>query len=273
MNPFVFAGSLAVLSLAMVFAMVQYSRAYLDERDRTPERERWGVIYLMLWAAILALLVVFADRFDVMMVVVPAAWFAVHGLILRFGAALREAVLEDRRRAALEPVVELDEEEPEEPEAPPPPPPTFAQKLLSILRWIVSIVAVLIVIAIGEAIPFLRRIDAAVAPHKIALQIFLGILLAAGFAMFMGGIIHMVLKSRSCEDGELTFAEVQRAWHEGTWRDTVRMRRFFLIAGGVLLAVMSGASLAILTATPGIKLLVIIAVTYAAIRMFFARQS
>ena len=228
MTPVLFAGVLIVLSLAMVLAMVRY----LAEDGR-----RWGFVYACLWIASVGAFVGLAQRLDPVIAIIPVGWLIVHWVVLRYGPTLRR----DGSHG-------------------------FIRLAIRTARWIVTIAAVLIVIGIGEALSPLHRFDEWLEPHRATLQIVFCVLLATGFVMFMGGVIHLAVTSRSRADGTFAFGEVRRAWREGTWRVSVRMRRFFLIAGGVVLALLAGAALAIVSASPGIKLLVILAAGYVVVR-------
>lgn len=72
------------LCLAMVYAMVEYSKAVVEKRET---RRMWGQIYALIWFAIMLLLFVFIgdeiDRNSVLFFGVPAVIVGVHLLILR----------------------------------------------------------------------------------------------------------------------------------------------------------------------------------------------
>lgn len=234
MQPLFFVAAFLALALAMVFAMM----LYLAEEGR-----RWGFLYIGLWIASVGAFVGFAEGLDPRIGAVPVAWLIAHWAILRYGPALRRDGSHGWIRLAMRSA-----------------------------RWLLTLVVVLLVIGIGEALPVLRDLDSSLGPHRATLEIVFGVLLAAGFALFMSGVIHLAVTSRSRADGELKFVDLRRAWRDGTWWSTVRMRRFLVIAGGVALGILAGASLAVVSAPPGIKLLVIVAVAYAIARTILARR-
>ena len=106
---------------------------------------------------------------------------------------------------------------------------------------IAGLAGVLLVIAIGESIPALHHLDEALAPHRESLRTICIAAIALGFAMFMGGILHLVLRQGKPSS---------------------------VITGGVVLASLAGAALLIATATPGLKLLVILVCAYVFFRIF-----
>jgi hypothetical protein len=196
---------------------------------------------------------------------VPLAFVGVHGLILWFGSSLvrRGAPAlppEARQRRAPHPDGT--------PEIPAPHPPTAAQRIYvavrNALRWVLTIGLALLVIGVGENLAILHRLDAALAPHRAALTIVFGALLATGFCLFMGGIINLVLHGRA-PDGQISLRELNAAWWSGAWRNSSRIRRFLVILSGVVLAMGSGAALMIAFAPPGLKFLVILALAYASL--------
>ena len=137
------------------------------------------------------------------------------------------------------------------------------------LRWLVTLFVVLLIVVAGQSIPALHRLDAALLPHRPMLQTVLIVLAGAGFAMFMGGILHLVLTKTTPESEEISFAELKGAWQSGAWRESIRVKRFFVIGGGVLLAITAGVAAAVVFSPPGIKLLVLLVWGYAVVRICF----
>ena len=135
------------------------------------------------------------------------------------------------------------------------------------LRWLVMLFVVLLIIVAGQSIPALHRLDAALMLHRPTLRLALPALAGAGFALFMGGIVHLLLTKKTPESEEISFAELKEAWQSGAWRDSIRVKRFFVIGGGVLLAITAGVAAAVVFAPPGIKLLVLLAWGYALARI------
>ena len=226
--------SMTPLVFAGAFVVLSLAMLYATVRYLAADGQRWVFLYGGLWIASCATLGAFASHLHPVLAGVLAAWLIAHWVILRYGPTLRRD--------------------------------GFLPFAIRTGRGLLTLAVVLLVIGIGEALPFLHDFDAALEPRRAKLQIVFGVLLATGFVLFMAGVIHLAVTSRSTRDGAFTFAEVRRAWHEGTWWDTMRMRRFFVIAGGVALAILAGAALVIVTATPGIKLLVATAVGYAIVR-------
>jgi hypothetical protein len=153
------------------------------------------------------------------------------------------------------------------------PNPTVAGRLIrftvSLVQWIVWIVAVLIVIAIGPSLEILHQLDAAVAPYTPALQVVLPALVGLGFVMFMGGIIQMILQSGTGNEalGEVSLRELKMALRDGRWRRDARMRKFFVIAAGVFLMITAGVAMGIVFTEPGMKLFFLLPFLYAVFRM------
>ncbi len=279
-NLWTFVGLLAVLSIVMVVAMVEHAKAFLAERRDEERMRAWGWVYALLWIAIISLIAIYTNAGVLTVIAVPAAFIAVQLLILWFGNRLRVVTLAEREIARSRRVL-IEEEEPEEEEeeeelAPPPPPPTLAQKIAagvrSFIGWVVTVTIALVIIGVGENIDALDRLDAALLPHRPTLRVVLIALVAAGFAMFMGGILSLVLRmpqryGRKENEGEISLLELKQRWHDGTWRDSTRVKRFFVIIGGVTLAILAGAAMAVVFATPGVKLLVMLVVGFAAVRL------
>lgn len=147
---------------------------------------------------------------------------------------------------------------------PVPPGPTVAGRLIrwfvSGVRWTITIAAALIVIAIGQSIPALHRLDALLDVHKPVLTVVLSVLLAIGFIIFMGTVIRLLV--RGWKGDEVTFREITAAVRKGSWRRDRRMRRFFTIAFGVVLMLTAGAAMAIVLGEPWVKFVAILASVY-----------
>lgn len=252
--------------MAMVFAMVQFSRAHLAARDPG----LWRAAYLLLWVAILAILVVFlGDALEKnlpILIAVPLGWFALHALILRFAGALRDAPPPPPRPRP------PDEEEEEDALAEPEPPPLSLTERAVI--WVIgtwrmarSVLLALVIIVVGQQLGFLHQIDRELAPHRSRVVTLLVVLIAAGFALFMGGIIRFVV--RGGQSGQTTLQEVVDSWRDGTWTGNV----YFFIVAGVFLWLISAAALGIVVLPPGLKLLILLAIAYSTIRLLLALRS
>ena len=232
MQPLTFAALLAIASLAMVYAMVQFSRAYFEARDTAG----WLVAYALTWVAIVILLVAFLRedlRRNLPLVIgIPLGWFALHALILRFGIALRDAP-----RPVARPVTELDDDldDDEEPAHEPP----LLVKAYGYLKSAAFIVLMVCLVGVGEQMESMQAIDDQLAPHRSRLVALFATLVAAGFALFMGGIIRLLL--------------------------TAKQSRVIVI--GAVSAIVSACALGIVALPPGGKLLVIVTVGYAVVRI------
>ncbi|HEX2123377.1 MAG TPA: hypothetical protein VHL59_17230 [Thermoanaerobaculia bacterium] len=282
MSLWTFVALLAALSVVMVVALVEHAKAFLAERRDEERMRAWGWVYALLWIAIISLIAIHTDAGLRAVIAVPAAFIALQLLILWFGNRLRLVTLAEREIARSRRVLieeEPEEEEEEEQLAPPPPPPTLAQRiaagLRSFIRWVVTVTIVLAIIGVGENIDALHRLDAALLPHRPALRVVLPALVAIGFAMFMGGVLSLLLRmpqrvGRRENDGEISLLELKQRWHDGTWRDSTRVKRFFVVIGGVALAILAGAAMAVVFATPGIKLLVMLVVGFAVVRVILS---
>lgn len=231
MSPLLFVAALAVLSLAMLAAMVRFSRAVLRREESAVQ---WGLFYAALWVLIFGLAATFLgddlERNRNLLILIPGAMIVLHALFLRIGIALRDAPPPPPPRRRVFPEDEEEEEEEEEP--PPPPPPTWLDRGKRVLQWVGMLALTLALIVIGQSIGALHDLDAALAPYRADAALLLGVLAAAGFAAFMIGVFR------------------------GTK----------MAVAGVVTAILSGSALAVVFAPPGIKLLVIATVAYAALR-------
>jgi hypothetical protein len=162
--------------------------------------------------------------------------------------------------------VMLDEhEEPEVGGTEPEPPPIVkvGAVVFWLLRWLGALSVAVLIMIVGELLAPLRRIDSALAPYHRTLGLVLGTLVAIGFVAFMGGIFALMLYGKP-GDGEVSL-------REDLWQKTPRMRRFRVIAGGVVLMLFAGAALGVVFTPPGIKLLLLVAVGYTVARYLLAR--
>ena len=282
MPPLLFVTVLAILSLVMVHATVQFTRAVLLPGHGG---RAWGVAYAAAWIAIAAWVVLYAGPAP-MLAVVALAWFGVHAAIVWLGTRLRIAAQRmppPRRMTAIE------EEEEEDEDEEPPRVPTRREKVIAAVRTAAMVLAALVVIAIGENLAVLRQFDAALAPyHRILLPI-LGIVAAAGFALFLGGVVTFLLRGPDSEtergiedvharrlgilqepvqrDTEVTLPEIAAAVSDGTWRYRPRIRRFAVVGISIIAMLAAGAAFGIVAAPPGVKLLILLAVVYVAVRI------
>lgn len=252
MHPLLFVALLAVAALAMVYAMVQFSLAHLRREDPG----RWLGAYLLTWGAMAAILVMYlraepgALRANAAVLIgFPLGWFALHALILRFGAAIRDAP---------EPVpgptaAPAEEDADGSVEVIPRPDPTLFERAvvatIRLVRLIAFLVVIGLIMAIGEELEILRAIDARLLPYRPQLVPILAALIATGFAAFMGGIIYFVLTGG--QSGTLTLRGGNVP---------------IVIVAGVLLLVLSAAALGALVLPAGVKLVLIVFFAYALVR-------
>lgn len=153
----------------------------------------------------------------------------------------------------------VDEHQPE-----PPPIVKVGAIAFRLLRWAVWLGIVLLIIVVGELLPPLRWLDTVLAPHDRMLGWILGTLGVLGFVLFMSGILHLIFRGKP-GDGEVSL-------REDLWQNTPRMRRFRVIASGVVLMILGGAGAVVVFAPPGIKLLILLAVGYTVARYLLARM-
>jgi len=154
-----------------------------------------------------------------------------------------------------------------------------------------NVLLVLLVIAIGEALPPLHLLHAWTQAHQQPLLAVTISLSAAGFILLMGMAIHLVLakgkpmsrreidalsarrltaqpalwrrsayRSRGTAAGaqgedSATFAEIKAAWRVRAWRVSPRWRRLFAGLIGAALLATGLFGLFVVIGSPGIKLL------------------
>jgi hypothetical protein len=205
---------MAAVALLMVFVMVRWSAAMIalarprEEGAIEPGMSpvsRWGLVYLLVWAALIAAFLWLLDALGsgdlsgnlLLMLLVAAGWVALNYLLILFARAIERANL--RQQALTN--VPADWQPAPEPEPPPEPvampsaPPAPRSKLRETLLTVRNLVLALLFIGIGEALPPMQRLHAWVAAHDgpiLAVTITAGVI---GFILFMGGVIHMVLTS------------------------------------------------------------------------------
>jgi hypothetical protein len=128
----------------------------------------------------------------------------------------------------------------------PPPIVRVSTRAIRFAKWVGSLFLVSLLIAIGDDLAVLQRIDTGLAPYRSRLVVILGVLLAASFVMFMGGILFFVLKGG----------------RSGTLANTPRV-----VPAGVALAILSLCALGIVAGPPGLKLLTMVVVAFIVIRI------
>jgi len=314
--------AVAACALAMVYAMVQWGSALLQAplppeggsllravlEDRAARR--WGAIYAALWIALLgAFLALFAALGDrqplrrlAFLLPVAAGWI---GLSLAFVWLARALARVGQRAAVASRVPRPDAEPPSEEvgaaeaQAIAPPPP--ASRLRDTLGQAAGLAGVLLVIAVGQSLPPLRRLEVYLHLHQKACLVPLIALGSLGAVLFLGAAIAMVLAqgrplSRreleelerrlallrqgggwaavrvprlavGAEAGEgASFAEIKTAFRLRAWEVSPRWRRMLSMMAGAALLVLGLFGVGIVIAPAGVKLLLAAAVLYAVVR-------
>jgi hypothetical protein len=317
----------------MVFVMVQWSRAMLMPRPSGEEAaaapvtgwspaRRWGFAYLAVWALLIAAFLRFLERVGsrdtaslLLLLLVAAGWLGLNGLIIAFGRAIQRANERAAARAELEePAAEEEEEVAPWEEAPaveapleepvPAPAPAPRSRLRGVLGTALTVLLFLLAVGIGEALPPLQRLHAWTLAHQEPLLWVTIPVGAIGFALFMGGIVALVLaggqpmtreeidelarRNRELAAGpalwrrstyrtqgvavgaqaedSASFAEVKAAWRARAWQVSPRWRRMFLIMLGVALFVCGLLGSIFVIATAGVKLVIAGMFLYAVVR-------
>lgn len=318
--------AIAALALLLVFVMVRWSRAMLAPRPPGTDwvigpwssaAALWGLAYVFAWAALIGVLLSFfqrmgsADTFGNLsfLLLVAAGWMALNALIIAFGRALMRA---NQRTAAAAEALAVEEPVPAgiEPagEAAPVAPVGPRSRLRDTLLLVRNVVLALLIIAIGEALPQMQRLHAWVAAHQrsiLLLAIPAGVI---GFALFMGGVIHLILSAgapmsrREIDDlaarhralaagpalwkrysyqtkglavgaqaeDRFTVAEVKAAWKVRAWEVSPRWRRIFVILTGVALFATCLFACLFALSSAGVQLLLGGVWAYAAVRTALA---
>lgn len=301
---------LALVSMAMVVAMVRFSLAVLDEEASPARRKTWGAIYLLLWVGIVITFVHFTMTTDpvngarqaLYVLVLPLGWFALHGLMLWFGVALQRSNERSealKAQSAQDYAVDSDAEEIDDDDAQPDAAaastPGRAARVLS-MAWMPF--AIVIVIA-GNQWTVLRSAHAALAPYRSMMVVASIAVIAAGFIIFMGGVIFIVLRggrpmshaeiedlasqnsgktgyagrSRiygkavgSTASAEMSFSHFKKAWQNGQWKDNPMTETVAIMGSGTILLFLGTAGWITAAAPPGVALLFLMVFAYAIVR-------
>jgi hypothetical protein len=168
----------------------------------------------------------------------------------------------------------------------------------SVLQMALTLVVVLVIIAIGEALPPVRALDAYIREHKALEQT----LLAVTYAMTIAGILLLALSQflpapRTPEtmsrdelealsppmkyeetawkrggrlsrriggsfSGEASFASVKQAWRLRSWRYHRRWRLLFAMMLGAILLFFGLFGLMFMISSAGVKFLVLLGMMY-----------
>jgi hypothetical protein len=309
------------VALVMVLAMVKWTEG-LVAPDPSGRRPVWGTVYVGSWAVILALIVRLAGRSDegwtpknvALVVLVVGGYWAFHWFIVWAARAIARAdaraAAEKRTRGGSKPTEVEEEEEEEEaaavaavPEAAPTPvPASWRARVGRGLKSVGMLVAVLLVIGIGEALPALQAFEALMARNRAAwVAATLGPAIL-GWVLLMAGAIRMALSrgdtmtprqvaemqarlrrtpgtaGRSVYavlgratgvqgTDEASFSAVKAALRAQAWRYSARWRTLFCMMLGGMLMLVGGFGAVVVIAPPGIKLLFGGALVYALVQM------
>jgi len=194
--PFLLA--IAVLALGMVFVMVRWGRALLDQPPRPEAVRSWWIAYLAVWALLVAAFLGFLRKAGsatpgrdlLLMLLIAAGWVAFSYGLVAFGRALQRANERAAARASEEPEASP---VPDQPPGEPAPAPAPRSRFREIFEQALGLILALAVIAVGSVLPPLQRLHDWTQAHQrplLWITIPLGMI---GFALFMGCAIAMVL--------------------------------------------------------------------------------
>jgi len=152
----------------------------------------------------------------------------------------------------------------------------------AIRGYFITVPLILIVIAVGEWLPFMRDLDAAI---KASRQTYLNVMIAlliVGWGGFFAAIIYgavtgmpsrrlgQPIPEDSTEqtaggsfDVEVSFREVKQAWRQRRWRDNRVWRFTFFMMATVVVAIVGMFGLFFVLGPSGIRLIVATALLYA----------
>lgn len=296
--------AIVALALLMVYVMVRWSRVAVSLTSlRLPESGdplrapavRWSFAYAAVLGALIAAYLALLRHLGtgtvpqnlLLLILGAAGWLAFNLLLVLFIRALARTQPAppdaadralDESAAGPQPEVQAQG-------------PGLRARLLNAFRMVRNVVLALLVMAIGEALPPLRLLDAWTRTHQRPLLAAAITMTAAGFILLMGMAIHLVLAggkplsrreidglaarrltSRQAlwrraayrsggvavggqgEDGA-TLAEIKAAWRSGAWRVSPRWRRLFAGLFGTALLATGMFGLFVVLGSPGVKLL------------------
>lgn len=218
--------TVAVLALAMVYAMVQWSIGLLQARLPAdgepllhrglggPRTQRWGVAYGLLWGALVVafhlLLGTLGDerpgRRLALLLAIATSWIGCNLGFVWFGRALRRVgertaagthdagqpahAEADRRSSPAAPAARRESRGSRAPASRRKGPVGRLAGSLSQVAWIGGF---LLIAALARSLPPLRRLDDFFRAHQRVFLISLGAAAGVGFVLFIGGAVAMVL--------------------------------------------------------------------------------
>jgi hypothetical protein len=288
--------AVVVLALGMVFVMVQWGRALLERPPRPEAVRSWWIAYLAVWALLVAAFLWFLRRASsttpghdlLLMLLVAAGWLGFSYALVAFARALERV---NERAGPPPPAVHRQAPAVENPM--PSPVRAPRSRFREILEQAFGVAGALLVIFIGSLLPPLQRLHDWTQAHQRPLLWITIPLGAAGFALFMGCAIAMVLAQgepmsrqeidemdrrileRKLGPGRMrasiyrnfgravgaqaedsaSFAEVKQAWAARAWEFSPRWRRMFLMALGAALLFCGLFGSLFVIAPAGVKLL------------------
>jgi len=152
----------------------------------------------------------------------------------------------------------------------------------AIRGYFITVPLILIVIAVGEWLPFMRDLDAAI---KASRQTYLNVmitLLVAGWGGFFAAIIYGAVTGMPSRrlgqpipedstgqtaggsfDVEVSFREIKQAWRQRRWRDNRVWRFTFFMMATVVVAIVGMFGLFFVLGPGGIRLIITTAFLYA----------
>jgi hypothetical protein len=335
--------AVAVLALAMVYAMVQWSIGLLQARlpaEGEPllhrglggaTTRRWGIIYGLLWIALIGafylLLGTLGDerpgRRLALLLGIATSWIGCNLVFVWYGRALRRVgertaastqdagqpshAEADRRSSPPELAVRRESRRSRAPAARPQE--AVGRHLPGSLVQALWIAGFLVIAALAQSLPPLRRLDDFFRAHQRVFLISLGAAAGVGLILFIGNAVAMVLArgvAMSREEIEelerrmmllkagspmalrwaavrvpeaavgaeveetATFSEIKAAFRARAWQVSPYWRRFFSLMIGALLLAIGLFGIAVVLGPPAVKLLFAGAMLYAAIRLLWA---
>jgi hypothetical protein len=299
--------AVVVLALGMVFVMVQWGRALLERPPRPEAVRSWWIAYLAVWALLIAAFLWFLRRAGsttpgrdlLLMLLVAAGWLGFSYALVAFARALERV---NERAGPPPPAVHRQAPAVENPM--PSPVRAPRSRFREILEQAFGVAGALLVIFIGSLLPPLQRLHDWIQAHQRPLLWITIPIGAAGFALFMGCAIAMVLAQgkpmsrreideldrrilersmgpasargavyrnlglvvgAQAEDSA-SFAEIKQAWALRAWEFSPRWRRMFLMALGTALLFCGLFGSLFVIAPAGVQLLLGGAFVYAVAR-------
>ena len=148
--------------------------------------------------------------------------------------------------------------------------------------YFITLPLVLVVIAVGEWLPFMRDLDAAIKASRQTYLNVMIVLLVVGWGGFFAAIIYGVVAGMPSRrlgqpmpedshgqaaggsfDVEVSFREIKQAWRQRRWRNSRVWRFTFLMMATAVTAIVGMFGLFFVLGPSGIRLIVAAAFLYA----------